>query len=728
MAKRKRIVLRKYFDHPDQEKRYFAVVAVVLLGCFLQTLFAGQRIYIPKYSQIRDADTVVRGNVYERYSPPPIVEPIGARGFRITSIMVRYLGIQPDEVLKGDPALVGEQIPLSRQYSRASIPPDLGPGEKVIFLKKEADNSWNEVGAYEPDLTPKIRCLLSILEEKSEPDRVRKLLHLLREPSSVCPQVLWDPPTDESKGSSPVMQSMFEPGNLEALNIDVLDGIRGVRDLASFDVMAEEIDNIPSVQKTLLQWMIDTGDSRAVPVLIRMLDSEDASVAGFAAQGLRRCFPGAPGVTEAFEKQWKTANEKVRLQAIRYLMKRDSSQELTKAYRELPQPETYSMKAWKVFEEGPPDEARKICLQVLQDDTLNEYTRASLADCFKTALNVQDQDRHAPELASFLEGLVRGENVVVPASAVKLMASFRHPAMRQPLLSYLNRELTVTTKAEDLYDALMALKELGEESRAMGAGVLLKKLEETRAESINQSVRFIDGSKWQDQYKRLIALSWVGNRSELDSARQIILGRNSYSYIRNYAEHMQPPAEIPDEGAYWIGMVESQISSLKADDENRSILFNNEPEWFLMRLGYLQEERSIPLLLDLLKEKRPWWIGPVSRTLVLIGDSGTSGLKSFIGDAPDLSDYRESLSVLFEAQKDAALPFFRQLVKARTTDLPAEVWICFNKYGAAEDIALLAPLDDYWKYGINSFLRDALAAMRERHGYDLNGPIEKAAF
>jgi hypothetical protein len=134
--------------------------------------------------------------------------------------------------------------------------------------------------------------------------------------------------------------------------------------------------------------------------------------------------------------------------------------------------------------------------------------------------------------------------------------------------------------------------------------------------------------------------------------------------------------------------------------------------------------RALPALLSLLEEKK----GPMEKiiyhALAQMGKPGMARLKSAINKA-DLSGFGPVFDDLCSSQKRSFMPFIRQLTKDRPADLPASVWYCFLNYGTAKDIPILTSLNNYWKYGENYHLRSVLSGMREKFGYDLNGPIKR---
>jgi HEAT repeat protein len=696
----------------------FGLAAILFI--FVCRPLLAQQYYESMTAKIGRADAVIFAEVKDGRNPhPPAIKLVDNNSqtamnsdglqpiaeFRIELSHRRYCVASIIELLKGD--LPRMEIVFSPYHV------DFKPGRQVVLLRKESDGDWWEAGFYPEDFLPKLRCMIPILQERSEPVRIQSLIQLLQKPSSICPQVAWKSTVDTSN-PDPLARykDMNNPVSMEALNDDVLFAIKEIKDPASFDIVAGTIGSFSrSGQKDLLDWVISTGDSRAVSVLLKFLDSKDENLSGLAAGGLRRHFPGAPGVTEAFRKSWKTADKAVRSEAVDYLIKREPEPDLQKAYEELHSPphstdaqNLFSMKARKTFKEGQTADAKRYCIQVIQDDSLYDQTRLYLADCITTALNREDQNRHLPAIAPFLKRMVSARNSFASYSAIRIVLSVKHPAMKQALVAYLNRDATFSIWRREAYRTVMALREMGEEARTASARVLLE-----RIETISE-----DDPTWSRPLQRLIALVWLGNDRDFNRAQQF-LEKNAPGYYSKFAADLKPISKMNDEGAFLIDLL-TKHSNQSSDSLN----------WFIMRLGDIRDARAMPLLLSSLEKKQYFSAEPVSEALVQLGNSAVSRMESILR-REDLKDYFYTgvLKVLFDSQKEKSLPFIRQLTKDRPTDLPPDIWYRFSQYGTAEDIALLSPLNDYWKYGPNSALQIALAALREKFGYDLSGPIEK---
>ncbi len=75
------------------------------------------------------------------------------------------------------------------------------------------------------------------------------------------------------------------------------------------------------------------------------------------------------------------------------------------------------------------------------------------------------------------------------------------------------------------------------------------------------------------------------------------------------------------------------------------------------------------------------------------------------------------------------LPLARRMLREKNFGAPHAALGHVGRFGTAEDIALLERWCDYWHAdrGLHYWAMLAMAELRERCGYDLNGPIQKAA-
>lgn len=583
------------------------------------------------------------------------------------------------------------------------------PSERTVLWRKDPDGGGtNRFFTYPPAFLPKLRCLMPCLAETREPDRIWKLVRLLQKPRSACPAVEWKRPVDKEDFLSR-LRSLHDPASLEELGDDVIPEIQNIRDPASLDVVTETWDGFSDEsRKQLLPWLAATGDLRVVPVLIRTLDSSDSALAAEAAGSLASHFPGAPGVTKALRERWRTAGTNVRDIALRYLAQRDPTPEVERAFEDAKQRLTRSGdfvgRARKAFASGPQEEAKRCCIRAIEDDTLPDSDRLRLADCIGSVLDREETDRYAPVVAPFMERLMGEEDrsLYSAGDVARIAASVRHPAMAPVLLAYLGRrDIHGYSFDPSAYDAVAALCEMGSESRKMGADALLERIQESDLGRI-------------DKVWAVVPLVWMGDGEHLDALQKKILG-NSGRDVVNLPTNLRPASEMADEAHYWI----DQIGGPPWDR-----LAGPELNWVVMRRGCLQDARAMPEFLELLRDKPEGMASdPVARALLQLGEPAIVPVESVLRMAGlENPYYTVALRILADSEKVNALPFFRELVRDRPHELSNFVWFS-SLYGTETDIALLSPLDDYWKFGRNDPLRRTLAQLRSRFHYNLDGPI-----
>jgi hypothetical protein len=662
--------------------RKFALLGIMYALFFSSLLFA-KRMEIGMVNEIRRAEIIVFADIEQRSLQTMPDNKMAGESESSFKIILDFgqLIIKPIEVLKGDPSLIGKEIAIPYVIEEDG----LTPGKKVVLLYRNSENKLQPLRDYPETSIPKLRCLTGILKETQEPKQIRQLVQLLQNPAGICPEVDW---TTE----------VFDPKD------DVLMSIYAIRNPDSFEVLAQEFDGFESkTQRGVLEWMAGTGDRRAVSILLRSLDSRDIGVRETAAHNLRWNYPGAPGVTEAFQQRWQTGDPKVQYDAIEYLIQRESSPELEKAHENL-HPQNFFTKAEKAFKKGPAALAKKYCIQIAKDNSLEDFARRYHGTCVATVLSRDEQSRYVPAFAPFLERMAEKGNWLEAQDAVRIASSVKHPATLNTLIAWLNRDQDPVSGEEEGFQVVMALNAIGNEAHEKGAKALIARVS-----------KMVQKGLWSmDEFWPAAALVWLGNEQDFGQVRQLMGQYQAPEEYKRLVAALRPVSQIHDEGAFWIEMI-----------GKRSSYPFNSPDWFVMRLGHLREQRAIPALVKLLEEKKRPMEKIIYHALAQMGKPGIAQLKSLIGNA-DLSHYGPVFDDLCSIQKSNIMPFFRQLAKERTADLPASFWNCFQYYGTANDIALLSSIDDYWKYGMR-YWGSALAEMREKNGYDLNGPIKRTS-
>ena len=676
----------------------FFLAAVFFLSA-AASLQAYPRINATMVGDIRQADLIVFADISrrdgvlvknadalygERYIPP-------------------VLDIKILEVLKGDASFVEETITIPDEVIFDG--PNVKVGQQIVLFVKDTNNNpfWmtdvkkglRVLEGYKDESIPGFRCLADILRIKPEIAQARKIMDLIQNPKAVCPQADW-------------------------VASNAINALYTLRDKKSFSVVEKALPNVSTeMQLRILEWMRATGDLRAVPVLLRYIDSPDRNVRREAIWGLIYDFPGAPGITKAFMDKWKTSPDDVRGSMIEYLYKRVSDPDVEKAYREQLKPKTsyvtFKDNLKEAFRDGLKAEAKKYCAQIVEDDSINDSARWLVmefgAECFSTFISPEDQDKYIPLFADLLEkqGGVGDDDLRVALSA-------QHPALIRVLMAYLKKQNEASyysSNQDELLSAVLAISEYGKDASDMAAKELLAQLRE----HMQENARIISMEKfWQ-----IIALVWVGTDQDISAMWRIMEDGHMPKDYMQLAASMKPVSKIPDEAAFWIEMI-----------KNRSKFPHNAVEWFVARLGLLQDERAIPVLMELLEDDKTIIEKPIYRALAKIGKSGIEQLESFALNLDSSSPrYREGVvDAICNSEKEAILPFLRQLFKSNKFDSRyVQPWMCFGDYGTVDDIAFLASYTDYWKYGGEGryyWPRQAILKLREKYGYDITGrPIKK---
>jgi len=642
---------------------------------------------------IRQADLIVFGDVSQE-DDFSFRKKADAE-FVFTIDYTRNFTIKPLEILKGDASLLGETINLQEDgFISVCGGPNLEVGQQIVLLVKDAEKGWTALEGYSREYIPRVRCLIDILRVNPEAARIQKFIDLIQNTKDVCPQADW---------------------NDAGLAAQFRSALYAIHDKDSFSVVEKALPNArPEFQALILRWMSETGDLRAVPSLSRYIDSQDHDVWYEARTSLISYFPGAPGVTEAFLEKWKTTPDIAHGSILDYLYKRVSDPEVDKAYLERFEAEpSFYVKAATAFRDGPAADAKKYCIQVIEDALINDSSLTSLlADCVATALSPAEQNKYIPLIAGYLEKQIENnDSGYAGKNALRAALSVKHPALIRALILSLKKQNKIfdTFDQDKQLSVVSAIRAYGKDASDMAVKEIFSQIDEALRERHFSMENF-----WP-----IIALVWLGTEQDISAMRQILEDNRAGEEYEQLAASLKPISKIPDETAFWIEMI-----------KNGSKFPSESVKWFAARLGQLQDKRAIPTLMGILEEKTPVDEQPVYRALAKIGKPGIEQLKSFslkLDVHSTSSRHRDIIDVLCESEKENLLPFLRQLVKNNSSVGSSQPWMCIEQYGSVEDIALLTPYTDYWKYGPGRLYwpRSALAQLRQKYGYDITGPIRK---
>ena len=174
-----------------------------------------------------------------------------------------------------------------------------------------------------------------------------------------------------------------------------------------------------------------------------------------------------------------------------------------------------------------------------------------------------------------------------------------------------------------------------------------------------------------------------------------------------------------DEGHSLTELLKSRLASGKT---------SGAEDWIIHRLGALREKRAIEPLFQYLSE-RPWSEPYATiEALTQIGGAEVEKAAERLLKHPDENGVRRhATDLIFRLQKDRALPLARRMFTETDFGCKTSAAHFLARYGTPEDLKWLIPLSDFWTGDrVNhDALMSAVSEIRQRHGYDLNGPINR---
>jgi HEAT repeat protein len=578
------------------------------------------------------------------------------------------------EVIKGDAQLAGQSLVLPRgPRSTADAWVPMGAKGVAVLLKagwQEADR-WPVLEAYQkPHELQALRTLVRVYAKPRERERLLALRETLAE-------------------GNPVYQEQM------------LADLRDMRDPANFSLITDLYEAVdPAYQVKLVDLIRQIGDPRGVPTLIRAMESPDRAVSGRAASALRWHFPGAPGVTEAFEKALE--REHLARVAAQYLLKRRQDP----ALQPLATPKDSPwLRARRLRESGDEAAARAAYLGIIEDAEASAYTRRRSAEALLAAASEAERERIRKALLPLLSRDAETSNHLTLREAAGILRSLRHPECLPPLIRILKWNSSIHRKAACV--ATMGVRDLGAQARQSATARLTEWLAVPPPKQLT--------GRNPDRY--LLELLWLGDAAALDTAE----GLMHESYRRSWATlaPLRPLAGREDETAFLVSLV-----------EQRPRLSREAWAWLVFRLGDLRQRDAIPALAAYLVGEGNWGLGSdIVEALVRIG--GPAVEKEMLGllSHPGGQRVRQPASeVLFRLQGARGLELARRMIIEDDLGARRLALLHLSKFGAPDDLPLLLPLCDYWKADrtLHYWAMMAASSIRDRCGYDVNGPIKPA--
>jgi len=591
------------------------------------------------------------------------------------------------EVLKGDPALKGQTFVLPQEYSFDRYTVNLKPRSKrvaMLLRKGWRTERWPAIEVFfGEDEFEALRRLVPIYELSNEQERLNALLESYlsaKTNNHIIGTLAYEFLDARDPSSLPVLTDIFLKVDLSYFGTEWLNHV---------GVSSRVVHGLTKAARLARQLGV-MGDPRAVPALIEAMRSPRLELRRSAAQSLATHFPGAPGVTEAFRQALHTEGTDVI--AARYLMKREPNAELETIIEEdearraakWTEKERRSVRKRWVLEQGYPDAIKTYYLRTATDETLPDSERIVAAREVAGSLSVSEKDRLRASILPVVRKMVAEKAGYPPlVDAALVLRGVNHPDCRD-LLIEIRRMQKPSSLCKASWIATAAIRELGPEERAR------------------------EEKAWR------FALPGPTTRDAKDEGRRLI----------------------------------KRLSAILEDEPGRK---TDEIYWILYRLGDLEERRAVPVLLECLDTAAGWNERQMEKLLteafVSIGGSKVErAMKKMLPHRKEgfLMKLRgeESLvklrrgykvkrkiafDVLWELRRERFLPELRRMVRRDDYGLKAEAIRKLRLIGTPEDLSVLLPLCDFWHgdRSLHSSAMAAVAAIRDRHNYDINGPISK---
>jgi HEAT repeat protein len=632
--------------------------ALVLAVLSLPARAHASRLQGPMGGYVRAAGTIVVANT----------KAGGERG--------RQPVLEIQKVIKGDPALAGQAV-LLRSSPTSSADARLPIGAKGVAVLLAP--GWQEAEKW------------PVVEVYDEPDALAALPTLAR---------VYAAPTERERLLA--LRKEFAAGN-RFCREQLIEDLRDMRDPANFDLITRFYGELPpSEQAQIVGLLGQIGDLRGVPTLIQALRSPDGKVNSRAAYALAHAFPGAPGVTQAFEEA--LARPHLEQDAARYLARYRPPAELPQGAA--PREDAWTQ-AWRLKAAGKADAARDLLTQVLADRQETALRRVVAARTLLAEADAEERDRIRVLVVPLVTAaLGKKARIVFARYAAEALRALRHPDCLEPLLVLLKNRSVLQRDAVRV--ATMAVRELGDTARQRAVPLLLDILAPPPDRRPSTSER----------ETTMLQILWLGDAASYRQADARVRQRERRAW--DELRPLRALADQKDEAAFLI-----QVLAGGARLPSRAL------EWIAFRLGDLRDPRGIDSLVRLMTHYRGWLVsGIAADALVHIGGQQVEARMLALLTDEDRSHTRlYACRVLFALLGSRSRDLARRMLREEDFGHKRLAIEQIGRIGTPEDLELLRPYCDYWKVDrqLQHQAMRAAAALRTRHNHDLNGPIRPTA-
>ncbi len=590
---------------------------------------------------------------------------------------------QVKETLKGDTKESGTTItiPLDR-YLVGSFPANAEEKLAAIFLTRDAKTLITSEIYGDADKISALRCLSSIFVKPSEHDRLTALGDLFSDPASHCKETF--------KQDAKVM---FKKEFLAAL--------AQMRDQNNFKIVAKLYEHTDSKSKfDLLEWMANTGDRRALPYLIAAVKSADQNLRNTAMTRLIYFYPGDTGVDKCIEETYAHGFADTKNAAYDYLLKRGRVATLKSS---APKPTiTPYQRAETLYGEGKIKESLEFYITEIQSNKNNSYVRRWSALKATPHATAEQKERIRKALLPLLAQDASTGNYLEATDAAEILQKLHHDDCLDSLIVLLDRRDSLFAKANRI--AAFAILALGTDARRKTAQHLIAQIKSPKFSS--------DAS--ENQLVTLLELAWIGDSSNYSTVDHLLAASPSLPLWKSIHPLLTAEDKSKD-GLYLIDVLKKNPA-----------LPHLAQDWIIVQLGSLKEERAADLILAHLKNMKYQYDGFVSdEALKSIGGKYVCQQVEKIALGSDEEVSRNAVDILCEIEKEKCLPILRQIIRSAKSPAKTNALSAMSRLGTPDDLPLLITLNDYWKGDrhYHYWTMDAVASIRQRHNYNVNGPI-----
>ena len=578
------------------------------------------------------------------------------------------------EVLKGDAKLAGQTIVLTmgpRSTADAFVPAE---SKGIALLLKPGwpeAKEWPVLEAYQkPQEIQALRALVKICTMANERERLLALRATLAEANPVCQEELFAQ-------------------------------LRDMRDPANFDLITGLYPSLdPANQDKLVTLIGEIGDLRGVPTLIQAVASPDPKVSAAAVGKLRWNFPGAPGVAEAFEKA--LGREHLTRTVAQYLARRNPDPKLKTLAAGTG---TRWGQARRLLDSGDKAGARANYLELLKDGNEKYRMRLYAASLLIGEASDGQKEQIRKALLPLLAREKETDDYLLALQVAEVLRALRHPDCLDALIPILRWTPFYYGKAA--YTATMAIRELGQEARQKATAQIIEWLKAPPP-------RTLIG---ENPLRYLLQLVWLGSPRSFEEAEPVMHAQ--YAAPWKALRPLVPVGQQEDEGAF---LTQRLLDPHPFPREAR--------EWVLFRLGDLKDTRAVRELARFLVGEQDWGLSrAAAEALIQIGGPLVEEEMTRLLTHEDLNRVRRhAIEVLFRLQGERSLALSHRMLAEKDFGLKGMAISSLGGIGTPDDLKLLLPLCDYWTADRSThyWAMSAVAAIRDRYSYDINGPIKTA--